>query len=81
MLVATDAALEKKAADDRKLAEGPPVSGVVVIGGESRFVIEVGDDALNVFNLLQIVNSAKRPVQTDGAAGVRAARRMRSAPA
>jgi len=66
MLVATDAALEKKAADDRKLAEGPPVSGVVVIGGESRFVIEVGDDALNVFNLLQIVNSAKRPVQVDG---------------
>jgi hypothetical protein len=66
MLVATDAAIEKKAAEDRKLAEGPAVSGVVVIGGESRFVIEIADDALNVFNLLQIVNSAKRPVQTDG---------------
>jgi hypothetical protein len=25
----------------------------------------VGDDALNVFNILQIVNTAKRPVQTD----------------
>ena len=66
MLVATDAALEKKAAEDQKLAEGPAVRGAVVIGGESRFVIEVGDDALNVFNLLQIVNTAKRPVQTDG---------------
>ena len=66
MLVATDAAIEKKAAEDRKLAEGPAVRGSVVIGGDSRFVIEVGDDALNVFNLLQIVNTAKRPVQTDG---------------
>jgi hypothetical protein len=66
MLVATDAALEQKAAEDRKLAAGPAVSGVVVIGGESRFVIEVGDDSLNVFNLLQIVNSAKRPVETAG---------------
>jgi hypothetical protein len=66
MLVATDAAIEKRAAEDRKLAQGPAVRGSVVIGGESRFVIEVGDDALNVFNLLQIVNTAKKPVQTDG---------------
>jgi hypothetical protein len=66
MLVATDAAIERKASEDRHLAQGPAVSGVVAIGGESRFVIEVGDDALNVFNLLQIVNSARRPVQTDG---------------
>jgi len=66
MLVATDAALEQKAAEDRKLAAAPPVDGVVVIGGESRFVVEVADDSLNVFNLLQIVNSAKRPVQIGG---------------
>jgi hypothetical protein len=66
MLVATDAAIEKKAAEDRALAQGPPVSGVVVLGEQSRFVLEVGDDALNVFNILQIVNTAKRPVQTDG---------------
>jgi hypothetical protein len=66
MLVATDAAIEKKAADDRKLAAGPAVSGTVVLGEQSRFVIEVGDDALNVFNMIQIVNTAKRPVQTAG---------------
>jgi hypothetical protein len=66
MLVATDAALEQKAAADRKLGEGPAVPGLVVLGEQSRFVIETGDDALNVFNLLQIVNTAKRPVQTDG---------------
>lgn len=66
MLVATDAALEQKAAADRKLGEGPAVPGLVILGDQSRFVLEVGDDALNVFNLLQIVNTAKVPVQTDG---------------
>jgi hypothetical protein len=66
MLVATDAGIEKKAAEDRKLAAGPAVSGAVVFGDQSRFVIEVGDDALNVFNILQIVNTAKRPVTTTG---------------
>ena len=66
MLVATDAAIEKKAAEDRALAKAPPVSGVVVLGEQSRVVLEVGDDALNVFNILQIVNTAKRPVQTQG---------------
>jgi hypothetical protein len=66
MLVATDAAIEKKAAEDRALAQAPAVPGAVVLGDQSRFVLEIGDDALNVFNILQIVNTAKRPVQTDG---------------
>jgi hypothetical protein len=65
MLVLTDPELEKKAAADRELAKGPAVQGAVVFGEQSRFVLEVGDDALNVFNILQIVNTAKRPVQTD----------------
>jgi hypothetical protein len=65
MLVATDAGIEKKAAEDRTLAQGPAVTGVVVLGEQSRFVIEVGDDALNVFNILQVVNTAKRPVTTE----------------
>jgi hypothetical protein len=66
MLVITDAAIEQRAADDRKLAQAPPVSGAVVLGEQSRFVIEVGDDALNVFNILQIVNTAKRAVDGGG---------------
>ena len=65
MLVATDAAAEQKAAEDRKLAAGPAVTGTVVLGDQSRLVIEIGDDALNVFNILQIVNTAKRPVKTE----------------
>jgi hypothetical protein len=66
MLVATDAATEERAAADRQLAQGPAVQGLVVLGEQSRFVLEIGDDALNVFNILQIVNTAKRPVQTGG---------------
>jgi hypothetical protein len=66
MLVATDAATEEKAAADRRLAQGPAVQGAVVLGEQSRFVLEIGDDSLNVFNILQIVNTAKRPVQTGG---------------
>jgi hypothetical protein len=62
MLVATDADIEKRAAEDRALAAGPAIEGAVVFGDQSRFVIEIGDDALNVFNMMQIVNTAKRPV-------------------
>lgn len=65
MLVATDAETEKRAAEDRQLAQGPPIQGTVVIGDQSRFVLEIGDDGLNVFNILDIVNTARRPVQTD----------------
>src|SRR5204863_6533143 len=39
MLVATDAAIEKKAAQDRALAATPAVPGVVVLGEQSRFVL------------------------------------------
>jgi hypothetical protein len=66
VLVATDPELEKKAAEDRKLAQEPPVPGTVVLGEQSRFVLEMGDDGLNVFTMAQIVNTARRPVQTAG---------------
>ena len=57
MLVATDASAPKPAAE-------PAVAGAVTFGQESRFVIEIGDDALNVFNIMQIVNPGAGPVQT-----------------
>jgi hypothetical protein len=64
MLVATDPATEARAAEEKKLSEEPAVDGAVVLGDQSRFVIEIGDDTLNVFNIMQIVNTAKRRVQT-----------------
>ncbi len=62
LLVATDPDVEKRAAEDRSLASAPAQAGLVVIGEESRFVFELGDGSLSVFNLLQFVNTARTPV-------------------
>ena len=66
-LVATDPELEKKAEEDRKLAAGPAQKGTVVLGAESRFVSEIGDGGLNVFNIFQILNTARVPVDPGAA--------------
>lgn len=59
VLVGTDRA---KAAADAAAATAPPVTGQVVLGGESRLVIEPGDEAINVYYLLDITNTARRRV-------------------
>ena len=40
----------------------PAQPGTVVLGDQSRFVIEFGDGSLSVFNILQILNTARTPV-------------------
>jgi hypothetical protein len=79
LLVATDPATEKRAEEDRSLAAAPAQPGLVVMGDQSRFVIEFGDGRLSVFNLLQLTNTARTPVMPpkpivfdlpDGATGV-----------
>jgi hypothetical protein len=62
MLVATDPELEKKKEQDLKLAQAPAQPGMVVLGDQSRFVVELGEDGLNVFCLFQVLNSARTPV-------------------
>jgi hypothetical protein len=66
MLVATGGATGQSAAADRPAAKTPAVPGAVSFGEQSRFVIETGDDALNVFYILQIVNTAKQAVDGGG---------------
>jgi hypothetical protein len=44
-------------------AAAPAQAGEVVLGERSRFVIELGDEALNVFGLFDIVNAAQAAVQ------------------
>ena len=65
-LVAPDPDAEKRAAEDAKLAAGPAVKGVVALGPESRIVVEPAEDALNVFYVLDILNTARTPVDIGG---------------
>lgn len=49
-------------------AASPPATpreGTVVLGDESRFVFEMGEDGLSVFYVLQIVNSGTSPAWAD----------------
>jgi hypothetical protein len=62
LLVATDPDAAKRVDDDRRLAAGPAQPGTVVLGEQSRFVFEFGDGSLSVFNILQILNTARTPV-------------------
>ena len=43
-------------------ASAPAVTGQVTLGGETRFVMEVDEDQVRVFYLLDIINSASAPV-------------------
>lgn len=58
------AAREKAAAEEG--ARQPARTGAVVFGGESRIIVEFQDDRLQVFYLLDIVNSARTPIDTGG---------------
>jgi hypothetical protein len=55
MLVATDKS-------SPSAASVPAVSGQVVLGGNSRIVLEPGDDNVAVYFILEIVNNGKAPV-------------------
>ena len=58
-LVATD-----KAGPNPQAAQAPAQIGTVVLGQQSRFIFEMGDETLNCFAVLEIVNAAGTPVQT-----------------
>jgi hypothetical protein len=57
LLVATD-----KNAELATQPDAPAVSGQVVLTNQSRIVMEPGDEAINVFYLLDIENTARVPV-------------------
>jgi hypothetical protein len=62
LLVATD---PDAAREQAAQAGVPAVRGSVVIGGESRIIVEPGDATVSVFYVLDIVNSASSPVNPD----------------
>jgi hypothetical protein len=66
LLVATDPEAVKREAEDKALASAAAVKGVVVLGAESRIIAEMSSDRLNIYYVLQIVNSARTPVDIGG---------------
>jgi hypothetical protein len=66
VLAAADPDTAARQAEDQKLAAGPAVRGLVVLGEESRFVTEFSLDRLNLYYLMSIVNTARTPVDPGG---------------
>jgi hypothetical protein len=62
MLVATDKEKEAQATRD---AAAPAVTGNVILGGETRIVIEPDDDSVRVYYLLDIQNTARAKVNPE----------------
>jgi hypothetical protein len=59
-------AAERKKQEEAAAAAEPPTKGIVVIGGNSRVLMQFNNDALDVYYILEIVNSARTRVDTGG---------------
>jgi hypothetical protein len=57
-------AVEREEAEAAEGAKQPARPGVVVLGQQSRVIIEFQDDNLTVFYILEIVNGARTPIDT-----------------
>lgn len=66
ILVATDKEDAARAAEDKALAAAPPVKGIVVLGPESRVIAEMSNDRLHIYYVLDIINTARTPVDIGG---------------
>jgi hypothetical protein len=63
MLVASDPNAEKEAAEAAKQAAAAAQPGTVKLGAQSRIHVELGEDAADVFYILDIANTQQVPVQ------------------
>ena len=59
LLVATDPDATKPMPADPGAAPAPAQEGTVILGDQTRFVFELGDETINVFNILEIVNQGQ----------------------
>ena len=66
ILVATDREDAARAEEDKALAKAPPVKGIVVLGPESRVIAQMSDDRLHIYYVLDILNTARTPVDIGG---------------
>jgi hypothetical protein len=59
-------AAERRKREAAAGAAAPPVRGTVVLGRESRIVLEFQDDLLHAFYVLEVLNNARTPVDIGG---------------
>ena len=59
-------AAERQKQEEAAAAAQPPTKGIVVLGGNSRVLMQFNNDALDVYYILEIVNSARTRVDTGG---------------
>jgi hypothetical protein len=59
-------AAERKAKEEAAAALAPPVKGAVVLGPDTRIVMEFSNDSLFAFYVLEIVNNARSRVDIGG---------------
>ena len=59
-------AAERRAAEQAAERAAPPIKGVISLGGDTRIIAEFENDALFVFYQLDIVNTARAPVDIGG---------------
>jgi hypothetical protein len=59
MLVATD---QEKEARAKAEASAPAISGSVVLGDQSRVILEPGDEVVEIYYVLTVTNGARAPV-------------------
>jgi hypothetical protein len=59
-------AAQRKAKEEADAALAPPVKGAVVLGGDSRIIMEFSNDVLFAFYVLEIVNNARNRVDIGG---------------
>ena len=60
------AAAERRKQQEAEAAQAPAVKGAVVFGGNSRVLMQMDDDELQVFYVLEIVNNARTKVDIGG---------------
>jgi hypothetical protein len=59
-------AAERKKQEEAAAAAGPAVKGVVVFGGNTRVLMQFRDDSLEVYYVLEILNTARSRVDIGG---------------
>jgi hypothetical protein len=60
------AAAERRKQEEAAAAQAPAVKGAVVFGGNSRVLMQIDDDELQVFYVLEVINNARTRVDIGG---------------